>query len=256
MTWNIGAIRHSSGGPIFLHDSTLLDLADGVPFQIAPNGIPNQDCTEYGFDEGVASSQRPTFRLAQMNGLPALDYDGSNDVSYLYGNEFGEINVSANPFGFPQSYPLLVVAAVVVDAYSDACIAGQASADPGIFGAWHTGLGLRSDGRLRAAITYSGGTIAEGGTVPLGVPTILTAVLKQGATAARIDGVEVATSSATTTPYPYTWGTLGASSPNGTSIGTRHPLNGRIGELRIYRGQTADAFVEQVETELATKWGA
>lgn len=243
--------------PIFWHDSRVIDLANGASFDFERNAIPNRPVTWYGFDgpPGTGGSRRPTFRTNQINGLPALDYDGG-DLSYLYGNSTIEVeqNVSANHFNHVDDYPIAVVAVVELDAYTNGVIIGQGSPSSGFFSTYATGMMVTSGGALRVAAIDNGvGPIAQGGTIPLGEPVVLSCQIKDGETFGRINGVTVATATATPNPYPYAWSSMGGTSGNGSAAGERNFINGRIAELRLY-AEFLPPSIAAIEAEMAATW--
>lgn len=236
--------------------SNLWSPTDGGVFQRSLNLAGTRDQV-FGFNT-VADSRRPLYRLnATPNGMPGIDYDGSNDYSFLYQSHLSGFDaVPDNYFNTSGEYPQTVLAVVTVDTLTDANILGQGSSSNGFFNLWHSGLGIRSNGKVRAAITANGGAICEGGTVATGSPQLLGAVLQSGSMASRLNRVEVATSASTGTPHSYTWSTIGGTDGNDSTGATDACLNGKVHEILHYGRRLSSLELAEAEHYLYLKWQA
>lgn len=234
--------------------SRVVSGPDGQPYQISPSLATNARFQAFGLRKSLSSdSRRATYRLSSgLNGLPALDYDGSTQISYLYAES--DSVTEDNFFNSSAFYPQTALAVVTVDVLTDACIIGQGSSSNGFFNLWHTGLGIRSNGKVRSAIVANGGAICEGGTVATGSPQLLGAVLQSGSMAARLNRAEVATSSSTGTPHTYPWATIAGTDGNSTFGATDGLFNGRVHEILVYARRLSTLELAEAENYLYLKW--
>ncbi len=190
----------------------------------ADRGVGGNDLVRASTDPG----QRPTFRAAAANGLPAVDFDGNDYLWADSGAEFGTLTGAKTIFAVVEVDD--ADGGYVFDSSSgagrNAVLTGQI-ADPG---RWHQ---------------YTGQVITIGTPVDTGVAQVHTFVFDTAAHAHRINGAEVSS------------GAGGLDPMAGIILGARfnldNRLDGRISELLVYDELLGAADRDAVEAYLLAK---
>lgn len=205
-----------TNGLLAHYDASALALTDGDPITTWP------DETDNGNDLTGGS---PVYRDSQLNGLPAVDFDGVDDLLDVVWPSL-------------QSQPNTIL--VVLSAPSDgdaANDADQGSSNNRHYLNRHSTTGWR---------IYAGGSVVSSSVHTVG-PLVATEVFDGASSFLRIERTQVAS------------GDAGSHSSSGITVMANHDgsetNSGILAEFLFYNRLLTATEIDDVETYLATKWG-
>jgi hypothetical protein len=230
--------------------STLFDATSGGSTVAADGAVARWEDKSGGgrhFAQSTANN-RPLRRTAQYNGKDVLDFDGVNDG--FFGTASGGINSTEYRYFITQSEHSIFVVGIADTVGTNSANSYQNEAFYGD-GNGHISLYLRSNGNVGVANYDSGGYDNVTTAYSAGSLALFGVELSGGSLRLRLNGQSESTTAS------------GAFAPVGTSslqVGQNYNaadycLDGKIGEMLIYRRALNSANRQAIEGYLAHKWG-
>lgn len=190
------------------------------------------DSSGNGNNAGGSGDARPLYRTNQVNGLPAVDFDGTDDW----------LNASSAPtHGNEQT----LLAVVRLDAIGSLMMIRGAVGGGGI------SMDVATTGALGLGISAQAHTVVSGTTMTTGTWYILTGSVSASNDwmRARVNG------SQTQAAWTGTATTARGTRISNDTVNAAGKLNGQIAELISYQALRSDAEILALEDYLATKYG-